>query len=454
MSPARHLRKKEARHGRLARRRALPLTLVALASVAASSASAAQDATSAAAAGHATTTSSASAPSPQWPYRTPGSVSGSSGDGQRPGAVTIAARGDHSVGAAAARVEQAATLTENGIPAVALAAYRTAAARLAQDNAGCGLSWSVLAAIGRVESNHGQFGGATLLPDGRSNPPILGPRLDGRNGFALIPDTDGGLLDGDPTYDRAIGPMQFIPSTWVSFAVDGNGDGKADPYNINDAALAAGLYLCAAGGDLSTPAGLQKAIFSYNHSTAYVQLVTALAEAYQSGNPAANLPLPVTPGASTSPLPVPPAPEQPATVGPPLAVPGLSASPAAGGTTPSAVASPSGAASSTAAPTTTAGSMRPSTSALPVATATVTTAPATTSASPTTAAPTTPPATSPVTTPASTCQADPSASASGAPTPSPEPTPSAAPTPAQTAATTTETGTPTASDTPSPTATC
>ena len=140
--------------------------------------------------------------------------------------------------------------TIGGIPEVAKEAYEGAAAA-----AGCGVPWSLLAAIGRVESNHGRFAGATLLSDGRSDPPIVGIPLDGRPGVARITDTDGGRHDGDAVYDRAVGPMQFIPGTWAMFATDGDRDGKADPFDLDDAAAAAATYLCRAGGDLSSIAG-------------------------------------------------------------------------------------------------------------------------------------------------------------------------------------------------------
>jgi membrane-bound lytic murein transglycosylase B len=206
-------------------------------------------------------------------------------------------------------------LAANGIPVVALHAYRNAEKTLAKDLPACGLNWSLLAGIGRVESNHGQFAGATLLADGRSDPPVRGPALNG-NGFATITDTDGGALDGDAAYDRAIGPMQFIPGTWRGFAVDGDGDGHADPYDIDDAALAAGYYLCRAGGNLRTPQGQHDAVFAYNHSEDYVRLVLDLAAAYAHGVRVDNLPGVARGG----PAPHPPAgPLPPATVGDPPA---------------------------------------------------------------------------------------------------------------------------------------
>ena len=174
----------------------------------------------------------------------------------------------------------AAALAANGIPLVALTAYRNAERRLARDLPGCGLTWSLLAAIGRVESNHGRFAGAQLLRDGRSAPPIIGIALDGRANSAIINDTDRGRLDRDTAYDHAVGPMQFIPSTWAMFAVDGDGDHVADPYDIDDASLAAGAYLCAAGRNLRTPAGLHASILSYNHSEDYVRNVVARANSY------------------------------------------------------------------------------------------------------------------------------------------------------------------------------
>ncbi|MDC0768312.1 lytic transglycosylase domain-containing protein [Streptomyces sp. HD] len=158
------------------------------------------------------------------------------------------------------------------LPASVFAAYRRAEDRLAREAPGCRLRWQLLAAIGQVES--GQARGGRVTSDGTTVTPILGPRLDGV-AFARIRDTDGGAHDGDAVYDRAVGPMQFIPSTWARWGADGNGDGRADPNNVFDAALAAGRYLCAGGRDLSVPAELDRAILGYNQSAAYLRTVRA-----------------------------------------------------------------------------------------------------------------------------------------------------------------------------------
>ena len=158
-------------------------------------------------------------------------------------------------------------LAANGIPNVALNAYRVAAARMASVEPSCGIQWWLLAGIGREESDHGQFAGATLNPDGTSTPKIIGPALNGDGNQAIPAPPNGAALDGDAVYTHALGPMQFIPQTWDGYGVDANGDGVADIFNINDAALAAARYLCAAGGDLRTAAGQRAGILAYNHST-------------------------------------------------------------------------------------------------------------------------------------------------------------------------------------------
>ncbi|MET9942886.1 lytic transglycosylase domain-containing protein, partial [Streptomyces halstedii] len=170
--------------------------------------------------------------------------------------------------------------SQAGIPATVLTAYRNAERSLRRGDPGCRLPWQLLAAIGKVES--GQAAGGRVDARGTTFTPILGPALDGV-GFALIRDTDNGVYDGDLTYDRAVGPMQFIPSTWVNWAKDGNGDGRKDPNNIYDAALAAGHYLCAGGRELTVRADLDRAILSYNRSGAYLRTVLSWLEFYRQG---------------------------------------------------------------------------------------------------------------------------------------------------------------------------
>jgi membrane-bound lytic murein transglycosylase B len=166
------------------------------------------------------------------------------------------------------------------VPARALMAYGNAELVLRETEPACHLSWATLAGIGRVESNHGRFGGATLRADGRPSEPIIGVPLDGSSGVKAIGDTDHGRYDGDPAVDRAVGPMQFIPSTWRKWTSDANLDGVGDPQQIDDAALAAGRYLCAGGRDLATPKGWWAAVFSYNNSVPYGQKVFGLADDY------------------------------------------------------------------------------------------------------------------------------------------------------------------------------
>ncbi|MGP3981391.1 lytic murein transglycosylase [Streptomyces sp. KR80] len=169
---------------------------------------------------------------------------------------------------------------EAGIPATVLDAYKKAAAALAESNPGCNLRWELLAAIGKVES--GQARGGRVDTEGTTLTPILGPQLNGGR-FAKISDTDSGAYDGDSSYDRAVGPMQFIPSTWANWGADGNSDGEKNPNNVYDAALAAGRYLCAGGRDLSVRADLDRAILGYNYSRQYLRTVLSWFEYYKRG---------------------------------------------------------------------------------------------------------------------------------------------------------------------------
>ncbi len=174
-------------------------------------------------------------------------------------------------------VEEVAAKT--GIPARALAAYAGAALVKAGGMPTCGLGWTTLAAIGYVESDHAQHGGAVLADDGYVSPPIYGASLDGES-TAHIPDSDAGAIDGDKKFDRAVGPMQLIPQTWRNWHIDGSGDGVEDPQNIDDSVVATSNYLCRASGDMKSESGWRAGVGAYNSSDAYVQLVADVANRY------------------------------------------------------------------------------------------------------------------------------------------------------------------------------
>ena len=299
-----------------------------------------------------------------------------------------------------------------------LDAYRRAQSSLAASEPGCNLPWELLAAIGQVES--GQARGGAVDANGTTYKPILGPVLNG-NGFANIGDTDGGKYDGDPVHDRAVGPMQFIPSTWATWGADGNGDGVRDPNNVYDAALAAGRYLCADGRDLSRPADMDRAILGYNHSQAYLNLVKAWYEHFRQGGAVSTPDRPGAPGPGITPQPDPSASPHPSTS--PTPKPTKSAGGTVTPVTPTPTTSPTGG------PTTG-----------------PTTGP---TGGPTTAPPTTGPTTGPTDPPTTPgCPTDsptPTPTGSGTVSPSPTPTDTGTSTP-----TPCDTDTPTPSTTPSP----
>lgn len=176
------------------------------------------------------------------------------------------------------------TSSTSGIPSAALAAYQRAETVINAADATCQLPWQLVAAIGRVESDHGRFGGSVLDDAGVATPGIIGLPLDGTQGTALINDTDAGQYDADLVYDRAVGPMQFIPSTWSVVGVDADGDGVRNPQDIDDAALGSAVYLCSGDDDLSTEGGQRASVFRYNNSESYVDLVLSVMAAYTAGD--------------------------------------------------------------------------------------------------------------------------------------------------------------------------
>ncbi|HVQ87505.1 MAG TPA: lytic transglycosylase domain-containing protein [Actinomycetes bacterium] len=134
--------------------------------------------------------------------------------------------------AAAASAASSASATASGIPKNFLTLYRNAAATCS------GMPWPVLAAVGQVESGHGTNNG--------------------------------------PSSSGAEGPMQFLPSTFAAYAVDGDGDGDRDIWDPADSIYTAAHYLCANGAGQG-PRGLYAALWQYNHADWYVLLVMNVA---------------------------------------------------------------------------------------------------------------------------------------------------------------------------------
>jgi membrane-bound lytic murein transglycosylase B len=173
-----------------------------------------------------------------------------------------------------------------GIPMMALAAYRNAEKMMAAADPNCGISWNLLAGIGRIESGHAN-GGATDAR-GTAVRPIYGPTLDG-----TLPGNEvvvQGNSAGRVSYARAMGPMQFLPGTWARYASDGDGDGRADPQNLYDATLAAARYLCSGQLNLRDQSQVLSSILRYNNSMPYAQNVLGWAAAYATGVVPVDLP--------------------------------------------------------------------------------------------------------------------------------------------------------------------
>lgn len=172
------------------------------------------------------------------------------------------------------------TAARAGIPEAAMRAYGRASLRAPQE---CRLGWATLAGIGWNESHHGSIGERVLGADGRASTPIIGPALDGGPGVRAIRASEPGrAMHGDSVWEHAIGPMQFLPETWSQWEVDADGDGAADPHDLDDAAAAAAGYLCASGGDLATADGWRRAVLAYNNSVEYLRDVNAAAQTYAS----------------------------------------------------------------------------------------------------------------------------------------------------------------------------
>ncbi|WP_370944652.1 lytic transglycosylase domain-containing protein [Amycolatopsis sp. cg5] len=274
-----------------------------------------------------------------------------------------------------------------GVPETVFKAYRAAADKLTEQQPGCHIDWALIASIGRIESNHAR--GGYVAANGDTLEPILGPVLNGKGPFAAIPDTDQGKFDGDKVWDRAVGPMQFIPSTWWGYASDGNDDGQSNPNNIFDASLATGKYLCSGGLNLADAGQLRAAIYRYNHSDYYVNTVIMWAEAYRKGvTPTPDSKVPVgAPDAGATPGPGEvPTPTVPTTTTPPPATGTIAPGTSSNTSPPSSPTTTSSPSSPTTSPTTKPTTSSPTTTPTSPTCSSATTTPST-SQSPTTTLP-------------------------------------------------------------------
>jgi membrane-bound lytic murein transglycosylase B len=187
---------------------------------------------------------------------------------------TIASRGDVAYALAGS------ALTIEDIPVRALSAYQRAATVIDRADGDCHLDWQLLASLGKVLTDHGRVDGAQLDEEGVPRPRVVGQRLTGRHGTQRIPDSDAGLLDGDPHVDRAVGPMMLLPAVWSVVNVDGDSDGRRNPQDVDDAALGAAVFLCSGEGDLRNPANRRSEIKRYHAGSDYTRSVLGVRTAY------------------------------------------------------------------------------------------------------------------------------------------------------------------------------
>lgn len=141
------------------------------------------------------------------------------------------------------------------IPAQAMAAYRKAQQIMATAAPDCGVTWNLLAGIGRIES-------------------------------AAV----GGTSAVRAVHSRSTAPTKFATATWSRFASDGDGDGTFDPKNPFDATLATARHLCSGGTDFRNQSKTLKALLRYNDSMAFAANVLGWAAAYATGTAPLNLP--------------------------------------------------------------------------------------------------------------------------------------------------------------------
>jgi hypothetical protein len=170
----------------------------------------------------------------------------------------------------------------DAIPLAALAAYQRTEAVINTADPHCHATWVLVAAAGRVLTDHGERGDRhRIAAGGRVTPALIGPTLRSKDGRP-IPDSDGGRLDDDRRHDHAVGPMLIDPPTWGVVGVDADGDGRRDPQDVDDAALAAAVRLCAGNEDLRRAADRTVALRELSRAPGFVAAVLDVAAGYRT----------------------------------------------------------------------------------------------------------------------------------------------------------------------------
>ncbi|TYL55936.1 hypothetical protein FXB39_01695 [Nocardioides sp. BGMRC 2183] len=182
------------------------------------------------------------------------------------------------------------------IPSPALIAYQRADSVINTADPGCHLQWTLLAALGRVLTDHGVggsgVGGRAHRVDrhGQVTPGLVGEVQrtgDGRR----VSDTDAGRLDDDRRHDRTVGPMLIDPTTWAVIGVDGDGDGRRNPQDLDDAALATAVRLCVGRFDLRREDDRAATVRRISAAPRFVQAVLRAEASYRKDQRSTALPV-------------------------------------------------------------------------------------------------------------------------------------------------------------------
>src|SRR5690606_16082599 len=144
------------------------------------------------------------------------------------------------------------TAASRQVPLRAVQAYARTAVSQRDAWPECDPRWNTLAGVGPADSAQGKLGGAGLDAGAASGQRRRGTTINGRSGTRAIKATqESPAVHGDEEWDRAVGPFQFLTSSWEQYGGDADGYGRADPHDIDDAALGAANHLCDRERDLA-----------------------------------------------------------------------------------------------------------------------------------------------------------------------------------------------------------